>query len=852
MVRDIPLSVLFSFPTPNYVDPVTRGPALIIVNAIFLSLCTIALLLRLYTRVFIKRWFGSDDVFIILAYISTVALTINVIIANVHFYWNRHVWDIPITSLPGALKVAFSAKLIFVFAATFTRQSLLCFYYRLIADSGMKWFKWALHATVVLNAAAAIIFTCLGIWLCTPISAYWDISSLDGARCFDEGKVVLGIGVVNCFIDLLITALPITIITRLQMPMQQRVGVMILLSLGFVVVVAGAVRTYYIWKGLVVSYDETWLTFPLWIAAAVEINLGVVCLPSQLSIPPPPKPNAPNPKICACMPALRPLISRYITPAFSNVSSRISSLISRGSHGSHGSTRQTSRTASAHDYPSSANRYRKFSDGKNDAITSQTIGSSASTTLKGGSKLSSKLSSRLGYTSSMAASSTTAATAAADADDLRFITSPIELDDRLRADSAAGASHDRDRLSTIPGPPSPSFYAHTPSSSSPASAGDRYGRGAGLTALPHIGAAPPLEITCRHSFEIVSLDRRVVGGGGSGERTPQLYGGQTGGRSSGEEEAPLELDPREREWRVEVSCPVREKGGDDAQGGSDGDGEEDGGGREKRDRMGRKRSFIKMYTCSSFGTADRHLDAFFTQHDGPLEAYLRKQVLANARVIYGSPSAARGTAPDGLEQDCSDDGAHGDEAEKFEVVLSSRLVTKKGFSEEWMAYTAVLVGWGRGWEGKEGEDDGGGSVFSIGVTSSEEGERVGERGGEEDSGGGSGSVNASVAVDMDEGSVWTKPAVEDVEALVENVSLEKAKVGKKFRHRVVQTGAVDCRMSTTALRTLAQEVLRDAGEWLYANGQEGLVQDINVLLEDRMKRDELEKERLRDAREAVV
>lgn len=64
------------------------------------------------------------------------------------------------------LKVAFSAKLIFVFAATFTRQSLLCFYYRLIADAGMTWFTWALHATVFFNAAAAVTFTCLGIWLC--------------------------------------------------------------------------------------------------------------------------------------------------------------------------------------------------------------------------------------------------------------------------------------------------------------------------------------------------------------------------------------------------------------------------------------------------------------------------------------------------------------------------------------------------------------------------------------------------------------------------------------------------------------------------------------------------------------
>lgn len=87
---------------------------------------------------------------------------------------------------------------------------------------------------------------------------------------------MLGIGIVNCFIDLLVTVLPIPLVRKLQMPLQQRIGVMILLSMGLLVVVAGVVRTYYIWKGLIASYDETWYTFPLWIAAAVEINLGVV------------------------------------------------------------------------------------------------------------------------------------------------------------------------------------------------------------------------------------------------------------------------------------------------------------------------------------------------------------------------------------------------------------------------------------------------------------------------------------------------------------------------------------------------------------------------------------------------
>lgn len=60
-MRDIPLEVVLSFPLPNYTHPQTRGEALIIVNAIFISLVVIAVSLRFYTRIFIKRWLGSDD-----------------------------------------------------------------------------------------------------------------------------------------------------------------------------------------------------------------------------------------------------------------------------------------------------------------------------------------------------------------------------------------------------------------------------------------------------------------------------------------------------------------------------------------------------------------------------------------------------------------------------------------------------------------------------------------------------------------------------------------------------------------------------------------------------------------------
>lgn len=78
--------------------------------------------------------------------------------------------------------------------------------------------------------------------------------------------------------DLLCTILPIPAVMRLRMPLRERIGVCFLLSAGIVVTIAGIVRTYFVYQGLVATYDETWYTYPLWICAAIEIHLAVVSL----------------------------------------------------------------------------------------------------------------------------------------------------------------------------------------------------------------------------------------------------------------------------------------------------------------------------------------------------------------------------------------------------------------------------------------------------------------------------------------------------------------------------------------------------------------------------------------------
>jgi len=98
---------------------------------------------------------------------------------------------------------------------------------------------------------------------------------IDG-KCMNEGAATLWVGVVSCCADFLCTILPIPVVLSLRMPLRQRIGVCVLLSAGIVVTVAGIVRTWFIYKSLIATYDETWFTYPLWICAALEIDIAVV------------------------------------------------------------------------------------------------------------------------------------------------------------------------------------------------------------------------------------------------------------------------------------------------------------------------------------------------------------------------------------------------------------------------------------------------------------------------------------------------------------------------------------------------------------------------------------------------
>ena len=123
-----------------------------------------------------------------------------------------------------------------------------------------------------------------------PVQAQW--TPVEGARCLDYTKIVLSANIIKVLFDVLITTVPIPLIVRMKISRHQKLGVVILLSLGYVVTAAGALRTYYTWLLSVAPLgDETWDLYPAFITTNVETDLSI---------------------ICACVPTMRPLIRRIL------------------------------------------------------------------------------------------------------------------------------------------------------------------------------------------------------------------------------------------------------------------------------------------------------------------------------------------------------------------------------------------------------------------------------------------------------------------------------------------------------------------------------------------------------------
>ncbi|KAJ5398794.1 hypothetical protein N7465_009283 [Penicillium sp. CMV-2018d] len=289
-MRFPPPTIAESWPTPNYIDPPTRGHGVLIVNVVCLVCAFLIVSLRLYTRLWITYSAGVDDVLIVVGLIFAIAMAVVTSIATEQWGMNRHIWDIESDRFIAVRKLNLCFQLLFLVSSCFIKISLLWFCRRLIGKVNFALYNWAFILTIIFVAGSSVLFALISIFQCSPIRAYWEVNT-ESYHCMNDGAIVFSASVVNIFTDLLVTALPMPLIWSLKLPARQRLAVISIFGLGVVVNVAGCVRTVYVWKSMMTGYDGTWVGWPGLITAAVELSLGL---------------------ICSSAPALRPLIAAFL------------------------------------------------------------------------------------------------------------------------------------------------------------------------------------------------------------------------------------------------------------------------------------------------------------------------------------------------------------------------------------------------------------------------------------------------------------------------------------------------------------------------------------------------------------
>lgn len=183
----------------------------------------------------------------------------------------------------------------YIVATCSVKISILLFYRRLSSNFNRVFFV-ATWIGIAYNIAYLVSMLFLIGFACLPAKAYWlqldrTWATTHKFACINEHVSLPASAATSVLGDLYTTLLPCILILKLDLPRRQKIALYSLFLLGFFVVAAGIVRTYFINYLINETYDNTWYLWKFWIWTLVELYISV---------------------IAASAPALKPFFHRFL------------------------------------------------------------------------------------------------------------------------------------------------------------------------------------------------------------------------------------------------------------------------------------------------------------------------------------------------------------------------------------------------------------------------------------------------------------------------------------------------------------------------------------------------------------
>ncbi|EKG22240.1 hypothetical protein MPH_00419 [Macrophomina phaseolina MS6] len=206
--------------------------------------------------------------------------------------YGRHTRDIRPDYVPQIMKVNSIYERVWYPGVSLNKISVCIAYLRIFSHArANKWFCWALIVYSIGYCISIVTVQTANAALCpeatTPEKAWGQGKNM--TFCIRRGRLVIAAAALNSFTDFVVFLWPARFLWDVQLPKEQRLGLIGLFCLGCL---AGVVRIWYFFVWFKAE-DKFWDGVWIFILPAIETNLAVVC---------------------GCLPACRPIIIRAFQP----------------------------------------------------------------------------------------------------------------------------------------------------------------------------------------------------------------------------------------------------------------------------------------------------------------------------------------------------------------------------------------------------------------------------------------------------------------------------------------------------------------------------------------------------------
>ncbi|KAF2841803.1 hypothetical protein M501DRAFT_1007938 [Patellaria atrata CBS 101060] len=237
-------------------------------------LATIAVGLRVYSRIAVKRKLAADDILIVCGLTCAFGRTV-ISCMSANDGWGFDV-DGPQTrdELPYYRHI-FERRIAYIFAVTLIRFSVLAYYLRIFPPGigSLRIFSWTLLVGAFFQFVA--VFTILLVF-CREIPKLWqeDFLAFNGSKCFSSPIYSFSAAIGDSVLDSLIFALPIPYVWRLvKIRTAQRIGLVIIFALGFTVCIVALLQIPFIKRR---AENSTYFGGVINLLVAIQLSFAII------------------------------------------------------------------------------------------------------------------------------------------------------------------------------------------------------------------------------------------------------------------------------------------------------------------------------------------------------------------------------------------------------------------------------------------------------------------------------------------------------------------------------------------------------------------------------------------------